>query len=105
MNVHQQQAGVAAHMVRRSSERRQVHGVAEARRGMTREKVQVSDLSLQGARLRTLSPIREGTVIFLQIGTLRGIEATVVWSSGFESGCTFASPLYPATFDALTASL
>lgn len=90
--------------MRRASERRRLTGPAQFRRGSTRERVELRDLSRSGARLTSMAPLREGLTIWIQIATLRPIEAVVVWSMGLDAGCAFAEALHPAVFDALTQS-
>lgn len=85
----------------RRGERRRMAAGAQCRRGSTRETVEVLDLSATGARVRALSPLRTGTVVWLKIGQMEGFEARIVWTVGFESGCEFARPLHPAVFDSL----
>ena len=85
----------------RRGERRRMLAAAQCRRGSTREAVELLDLSATGARLRALSPLREGAIVWLKIGHMEGFEARIVWTIGFESGCEFARPLHPAVFDSL----
>ena len=89
----------------RKGERRRVAGDGQCRRGMLRETVEVLDLSLTGARVRALSPLRVGYTVWLKFGSVEAQEARIVWTIGFESGCQFAHPLHPAVFDSLSRSL
>lgn len=93
---------IQAQMERRSDERRDIAGSAQARNGNTRETVELRDLSCTGARIKALAPLRTGQSIWLQIGSLSAISATVVWASGFEAGCEFTTALHAAVFDSLT---
>lgn len=96
---------IQAEMERRTDERRNVAGAAQARKGNTREAVELRDLSCTGARIKALAPLRTGLSIWLQIGSLSAISATVVWTSKFEAGCEFTTPLHPAVFESLSNSL
>ena len=83
----------------RRAERRPVSAPAQCRRGSSRETVDVLDLSLAGARLRAVAPLRTGYTIWLKLPGIEAQEARVVWTVGFESGCEFLRPLYPAVFE------
>lgn len=90
----------AKHRSRRG-DRRPMHTAAQYRRGTMRETVEVLDLSYTGARLRALAPLRVGHIVFLRIAHLQPVEARIMWTEGFDSGCEFAHPLHPAVFDTL----
>ena len=83
----------------RRAERRPVSAPAQCRRGSSRETVDVLDLSLAGARVRALAPLRTGYTIWLKLPGIEAQEARVVWTVGCESGCEFVRPLYPAVFE------
>ena len=85
----------------RRAERRAIAGEAQCRRGASRETVELRDFSPGGARVRALAPLRVGHAVWLKLPGLDAIEARVVWTEGFESGCEFASPLHEAVFDSL----
>ena len=86
----------------RQDERRAVCGEAQCRRGGNRENVELRDLSPGGARVVALSPLREGYSVWLKLPGLEAVEARIVWTRGFESGCEFVHPLHPAVFDTLS---
>ena len=85
----------------RRGDRRSVQEEAQCRRGTQRETVEVLDLSFTGARLRAMAPLRVGHIVFLRIAHLQPVEARIMWTEGFDSGCEFAHPLHPAVFETL----
>lgn len=87
----------------RRGERRSVRAAAQCRRGTMRETVAVLDLSPGGARVRAMAPLRTGHAVWIRLPGIEPLEARVVWTRGFESGCEFAHPLHPAVFEALVA--
>ncbi len=92
-------SGPFAHRTRRQAERKPLSAIVQCRRGITRESVEVLDISQSGARIRTLSPLRSGSVVWLRLPGLEAIQANVVWSRQFESGCEFVRALHPAVFE------
>lgn len=88
----------------RRGERRPLSAPAQCRRGIQRETVEVLDLSFTGARLRAIAPLRVGHIVFLRIAHLQPVEARIMWTQGFDSGCEFAHPLHPAIFESLGRS-
>ncbi len=44
-----------------------------------------------------------GTICWLSIGPLKGLQAEVVWNDGQTVGCAFANLLNPAVFDSILA--
>jgi hypothetical protein len=85
----------------RRESRLRIAAQIQCRRGTLRENVELSDLSVHGARVRALVPLRAGQCVFLRIGHLQGIETRVVWTRGSESGCEFVQPLHPAVLESL----
>ena len=88
----------------RRGERLPVRTAAQCRRGGLRETVEVLDLSPGGARVRAVAPLRTGFAIWIRLSGIAPLEARVVWTRDFESGCEFAHPLHPAVFDSLIAA-
>ena len=87
--------------VPRRAERRPFAASVQCRRGMTRETVEVIDISACGARVRALVPLRAGHTVWLRLPRLEPIEARVVWTSGCETGCEFVRVLHPAVFESI----
>ena len=85
----------------RRAERKPFAASVQCRRGMSRETVEVIDISACGARVRALVPLRAGHPVWLRLPRLEPIEARVVWTSGCESGCEFVRALHPAVFEAI----
>lgn len=94
-------SGPFAHRTRRQTERKPLSAIVQCRRGITRETVEVLDISQTGARVRALSPLRSGSVVWLRLPGLEPIQANVVWTRKFESGCEFARALHPAVFETI----
>lgn len=88
----------------RRGERRPVRTAAQCRRGSLRETVEVLDLSVGGARVRAVAPLRTGFAIWIRLPGIEPQEARVIWTRGFESGCEFVRPLHPAVLDSLIAA-
>ena len=86
----------------RKCERRTIRGKAQCRRGATRETVELRDLSPAGARVVALAPLRAGFSVWLKLPGIEAVEARIVWTRGFESGCEFVRPLHPAVFEILS---
>jgi hypothetical protein len=84
--------------VERRDERIGARGDATCRRGTHRERVQISDISRQGARFTFRTPYHPGMQVWLRLPYLEPLEAHVIWVAGFEAGCRFAAPLHPAIF-------
>ncbi len=61
----------------------------------------VTDLSLGGFAVSAVTGIGPGTICWLSIGPLKGLQARVVWNDGHAVGCEFADMLNPAVFEAL----
>ncbi len=92
-------SGPFAHRSRRQAERKPLSAIVQCRRGITREAVEVLDISRTGARIHSLSPLRSGHVVWLRLPGLEAIQANVVWTRQFEAGCEFVRPLHPAVFE------
>ena len=73
------------------------------RGGLDRTACKVTDLSTQGARILTYSPLAQGAMIWLTLPELGQIVATVMWADDYEAGCRFAEPLDDASFATLVA--
>lgn len=84
----------------RSTLRRPVKLKARVRdQKMSRFEVSVLDLSLTGFRGDTAFTLRPGTVIWINLPGLSGLEAEIAWQRGAEFGAQFRTPLYPAVYD------
>jgi hypothetical protein len=69
--------------------------------GLRRTLCRVSDISVSGARLRTYSALKVGSVIWLTLPLVGRVSATVKWADEYNSGCQFAEPLDAAMIEAL----
>ena len=72
-------------------------------RGQTRFEIDVTDLSLMGFRAETSFTLWPGTIVWLTLPGLAGLEAVVAWRDKTQYGCAFAKPLHPAVFDHIIA--
>ena len=61
----------------------------------------ISDLSLGGFAVRAVTGMPTGTICWLSVGALRGLQAKVVWNDGQSLGCEFQTLLNPAVFDSV----
>jgi hypothetical protein len=61
----------------------------------------VTDLSLSGFAAQAVTGMRSGTMCWLTIGPLKGLQAEVVWNDGTTVGCSFATLLNPAVLDSV----
>lgn len=72
-------------------------------RGQTKFEIDIVDLSASGFRAETSYTLWPGTVVWLTLPGLAGLEATVAWRNKFKYGCAFAKPLHPAVLDHIVA--
>lgn len=61
--------------------------------------VRVLDLSLTGFRAETTSNLRPGTLVWVTLPGMQGLEATIAWQRGANIGAAFVRPLHAAVFD------
>jgi hypothetical protein len=67
--------------------------------------VHLLDLSITGFRAEAHYGLDAGTIIWLTIPGLHGLEGKVAWRRGAVIGCQFHNPLYPAVFDHVVRTL
>ena len=72
-------------------------------RGQTRFEIEVNDLSLLGFRAETSFALWPGTIVWLTLPGLAGLEAVVAWRDKTQYGCAFAKPLHSAVFEHIIA--
>lgn len=69
-------------------------------RGATKFAVRVIDISTTGFRAECDFRLHEGTLVWLTLPGMAGLEAHVAWRDGnFLYGFVFAQPLHEAVFD------
>jgi hypothetical protein len=85
----------------RRSERHRVRTPAQCRRGTLRETLEILDLSIGGARVLAIAPLRVGFSIWIKLPGIEAQEARVAWTRGYESGCEFVRLLHPAVLQLL----
>ena len=61
----------------------------------------VTDLSLGGFAAQAVTGMPAGTLCWLSVGHLKGLQAEVVWNDGQTVGCAFATLLNPAVFESV----
>lgn len=67
--------------------------------------VHLLDLSITGFRAEAHYSLDQGSIVWLTIPGMQGLEATVAWRRGTVIGCSFRQPLYPAVFDHIVRTL
>lgn len=94
------QVPTAASADNRATLRRAVKLDARVRdRSSTRFKIQIVDLSMTGFRAETLFTLRPGSIVWITLPGLQGLEATVAWQRGDHVGAAFRQPLHAAVFE------
>jgi hypothetical protein len=64
--------------------------------GVTGFRTVVTDLSLGGFAVQAITSLHPGTLCWLTLPGLYGLQAEVVWNDGNAIGCAFATLLNPA---------
>lgn len=77
----------------RNAQRWRVDTMIDARDGDGHQRARVTDISVSGLQLQTLSRLRMEQRLWVKLGNIEALETTVVWVDGFSAGCTFANPL------------
>lgn len=84
----------------RSTLRRAVRLDARVRdRGAARFAIRVLDLSMTGFRAETAFTIRPGSLVWITLPGLQGLEAEIAWQRGDHIGAAFRTPLHAAVFE------
>ena len=68
-------------------------------RGATRFDIEVVDLSMTGFRAETAYRLPKGTMVWITLPGMSGLEAEVAWQTYSRIGCAFRQPLHPAIFE------
>jgi PilZ domain len=63
------------------------------------------DLSLGGFAAKAVTGMPAGTLCWLSVGALKGLQAEVVWNDGQTVGCAFSNLLNPAVFETLVTKV
>jgi len=69
--------------------------------GAPRFPVKVRDVSLAGFAAEAVTGLRSGSLCWLTLPGLEGLQAEVMWNDGTMIGCAFAKLLNPAVHDML----
>jgi len=67
--------------------------------------VHLLDLSTTGFRAEAHYGIDEGSIVWLTIPGMQGLEAVVAWRRGQVIGCRFQNPLYQPVFEHIVRTL
>jgi hypothetical protein len=69
-------------------------------RGSSKFAIRVIDISITGFRAECEFRLHEGTLVWLTLPGMAGLEARVAWRDGnFLYGFVFAQPLHEAVFE------
>jgi hypothetical protein len=69
--------------------------------GSTGFQTLVTDLSLSGFAVRAITQMHPGTLCWLTLPGLSGLQAEIVWNDGNTVGCSFATLLNPAVLKSI----
>ena len=72
-------------------------------RSMSRFEVAIVDLSRTGFRGETIFTLHPGTIVWITLPGLSGLEAEIAWHHNDQFGARFQNPLHPAVFDHIVA--
>ena len=98
--VHDQRIPVGAIGDNRQTLRKPVKLRARLRdRGAKRFDIDVVDLSITGFRAETAYRLPPGTMVWITLPGMSGLEAEVAWQSYTHIGCAFRQALHPAVFE------
>jgi len=89
--------------IARAAERKPFMARVQFRRGRFRAVVEVLDISVLGARVKSIDVLRVGDTIWLSFSGLEPLEAQVAWADTFLCGCRFVNPLHPAVLETMLA--
>lgn len=70
-----------------------LHCTIRVRAGQARP-VKLIDVSLDGCRLESNFKLQQNDLAWLELGSLRGVAGTIMWSSEAFCGMQFSSPLH-----------
>lgn len=68
-------------------------------RGASRFSIRILDLSMTGFRAETAFTLRAGSLVWITLPGLQGLEATIAWQQGEHVGGAFRQPLHAAVFE------
>lgn len=89
--------------IERAVERLPFLARVQYRRGRFRAQVEVLDVSVLGAKVRSMDALRTGDPIWLSFPGLEPLEAIVAWADKFTCGCRFVKPMHIAVLEAMLA--
>lgn len=68
-------------------------------RSASRFAIRIVDLSMTGFRAETIFNLRAGTIVWITLPGLQGLEAEIAWRRGDHVGGAFRQPLHAAVFE------
>lgn len=71
------------------------------KQGETAFQVQVIDLSVAGFACRAVTSAKPGSITWLTLPGLAGIQAEIIWNDGQIVGCAFSTLLHQCVLDRL----
>ena len=77
----------------RKALRSRVEVMIGLRNGQNNLRASVTDISVTGLQLQTLSPLKVGGTYWVKLPTIEARHVTVIWTDGFIGGCEFDEPL------------
>lgn len=89
----------------RKALRSRVEVMIDLRNGQDRFIAAVTDISVTGLRLQTLSPLEVGQTYWVKLPTIEARQATVIWAEGCIGGCEFDEPLPQFVFEHVIKSM
>ena len=77
----------------RKALRSRVEVMIGLRNGQNNLRASVTDISVTGLQLQTLSPLKVGGTYWVKLPMIEERHVTVRWTDGFIGGCEFDEPL------------
>lgn len=77
----------------RQALRSRVEVMIDLRNGQNRLTASISDISVTGLRLQTLSALKVGETYWVKLPTIEARHVTVIWTDGCIGGCEFDEPI------------
>ena len=68
-------------------------------RSASRFGIQIIDLSMTGFRAETVFTLRPGSIVWITLPGLQGLEAVIAWQRGDQVGAAFRQPLHAAVLE------
>jgi hypothetical protein len=69
--------------------------------GYDSARAEISDISVTGCKVDSAVSLGPKTQVWIKFPGLQPMQATVIWTNGFEVGCEFSAPFYKPVLDNL----